>query len=136
MANEEVLQIKKQVEDHEKRLSELETLLQAKPEVGRKEVAIKELILAKKPKNDVQKALAIGYYLEKYQGLSCFNVRDLEDGFRAAKEKVPQNMSDKVQINVRKGHMMETKGKKNDLKAYVLTNTGEKYVENDFKKEK
>jgi len=136
MANEEVLQIKKQLEDHEKRLSELETLLQAKPEVGRKEVAIKELILAKKPKNDVQKALAIGYYLEKYQGLSCFNVRDLEDGFRGAKEKVPQNVSDKVQINVRKGHMMETKGKKNDLKAYVLTNSGEKFVENDFKKEK
>jgi hypothetical protein len=134
MASEKILQIQKQLENHEKRLSELETLLRAKPKVGGKAVAIKEFILAKRPKNDVQRALAIGYYLEKYQGLSSFNVRDLEDGFRAAKEKVPQNVPDKVQINVRKGHMMEAKEKKDGLKAYVLTNTGEKYVENDFKK--
>jgi hypothetical protein len=135
MTNKEVLEIKKKLENHEKRLSELETLLQAKPEVVRKGVAIKEFILGKKPKKDVQKTLAIGYYLERYQGLSSFNVRDLENGFRAAKEKVPENVPDKVQINVRKGHMMEAKEKKDNLKAYVLTNSGEKYVENDFKKE-
>ena len=134
-ANEDIVKIKKKLEEHENRISELESLFRTKPEAVKKEVSIKEFLLSKKPKNDVQKTLAIGYYFENYQGLSSFNAKDLESGLRTAKEKVPKNIQDKVLKNVKKGHMMEAKEKKDNLKAYVLTISGEQLVENDFNKD-
>lgn len=135
-SDEEIMEINKKLEEHEERISKLESLFQTKPEVVKKEVSIKEFILSKKPKSDIQKTLAIGYYLEKYEDSSSFNIRDLEKSFRAAKEKVPKNVGDKPQKNIKKGHMMEDGEKKDNLKAWSLTNSGEKYVENGFKKEK
>ncbi len=136
MAEDRIIRdILSKLEEHEKKISKLERLFEAKPEAGKKETSLKEFILSKKPKNDIQRTLAIGYYLEKHAGLTSFNVRDLDEGFRAAKEKVPKNMPDKVQKNISKGHMMEAKEKKDNIKAYVLTNSGEKCVENGFKKE-
>lgn len=135
-SDEEIMEMKKKLEEHEERISKLESLSQTKPEAVKKEVSIKEFILSKKPKNDVQKTLAIGYYLEKYDDLSSFNIRDLERSFRSAKEKAPKNVGDKVQKNIGRGYMMDAKEKKDKLKAWVLTNSGEKHVENGFKKEK
>ena len=136
VTNEDITEMKNKLEEHEKRISKLESTFQAKPETAAKKVSIKEFILSKKPKDHVHKALTIGYYLENYEGLSSFNVKDLERGFRAAKEKVPGNTWDKVLKNVQKGHMMEAEQKRDGMKAYVLTGTGEQYVDNDFKKEK
>lgn len=136
MSDEEIIEIKKKLEEHNERISKLESLFQAKPEAIRKEVSVKEFILSKKPKNDVQKTLAIGYYLEKYRRLPSFNVKDLESCFRDAKEKVPGNINLCVIANIGKGHTMETKEKKNNLKAWVLTDTGEKHIEGNFEKEK
>ncbi|MGB3906792.1 MAG: hypothetical protein WBB22_17945 [Anaerolineae bacterium] len=135
-SNEEIVQIAERLADHEKRISDLEAVLQKKPHVRSKPLSIKEFILQKKPRNDVQKALAIGFYLEQYEDYSSFNVTDLADGFRAAKERVPDNVGDKVQKNIRNGHMMVAKEKKDNLTAWTLTNSGEEYVENDFKKRK
>jgi len=132
MENEETIQIKKKLEEHEKRIIKLENLFQSKPEPVKKELSIKEFILLKRPNNDVQMTLAIGYYFEKYQGFPSFNVKDLESGFRTAKEKVPLNIPDKVQLNMKKGHMDEAKEKKDSIKAYYLTNSGEQFVENGF----
>lgn len=97
-----------------------------------KKLSIKEFIIEHIPKNGVQTTLAIGYYLEHYEGLSPFNIADLEQGFRAAKEPVPKNISDKTGMNTSNGHLMEEKGKKNGMKAWVVTRSGEQYVENNF----
>lgn len=129
-----IAEVKKVLEEHEKRISQLEGLSKAKPEPVTKKFSIKEFILSKKPGNDVQKALAIGYYFEKYEGFSSFNVQDLENGFRSAKEPVPENINDKVNKNIYKGHMMEAKQKKDDKMAWVLTNSGEEYIESGFKR--
>ncbi|MCK4353921.1 MAG: hypothetical protein KAW83_01590 [Dehalococcoidia bacterium] len=134
--DEEIAEIKKKLEEHDKRLSNLESLFQAKPEAIEKQISIKEFILSKKPKSDIQKTLAIAYYLERHKGLLSFNVKDLRGGFRNAREKVPENINVCVIKNIENGHMMETEEKKDKLKAWVLTNTGEEYVENDFEKEK
>ena len=136
MPDEGITEIKRKLQEYDKRISKLESLFQTKPETIRKEVSIKEFILSRKPKNAVQKTLAIGYYLERHGGLSSFNIRDLEKSFRTAREKIPQNVGDKVQKSIETGHMMEAKGKKDNLKAWVLTDSGETYVENDFKKER
>ena len=69
--SEEVVKTRKKLEEHEERISKLEKLLQTKKEVMKKRLSIKEFILQKKPRNDVQRALAISYYLENYEGFSC-----------------------------------------------------------------
>jgi len=132
--NDEFKKIKETLEKHEARISRLEKFFpETKPKMPKKKISIKEFILQKKPKNDIQKALAIGYYLEKYEDSTSFNAKDLEKGFRDAREKVPANVPDKIQKNIAKGHMMEAEKEKDGLKAYVLTSSGEKFVENDFK---
>lgn len=131
--NDELKKIKETLEDHEKRIALLEKASsEKKTRNAYKKVSIKEFILQKQPKNDVLKALAIGYYLEKYESFVSFNAKDIEKGFRDAREKVPPNVSDKIQKNVEKSHMMEAE-EKDGLKAYSLTNSGEKFVENNFK---
>ena len=130
---EEISELKRKLEEHEKRISALEGFWsQAKPKPSEKKISIKEFILQKKPKNDTQKALAIGYYLENFERFTSFNTRDVEKGFRDAREKVPPNVSDKIQMNISKDHMMDAGEEKDDLKAYVLTNSGERFVENNF----
>jgi hypothetical protein len=132
--NNEIKKIEETLENHEKRITILEkTLSETKPKMTTKKISIKEFILQKQPKNDILRTLAIGYYLEKNGGLASFNGKDIEKGFRDAREKVPLNVPDKIQKNIAKGHMMEAEEEKDGLKAYVLTNLGEKFVENDFK---
>lgn len=131
---EELKTIKKQLEDHEKRIASLEMRPQIEAEAKPKKLSIKEFMLSKKPRNEVQKVLVIGYFLENYEGYTSFNVKDLEDGFRSAKEPVPKNINLAVIGDVSKGHMMEDKTRKDKIKAWVLTNLGEQYVNSDFQK--
>lgn len=128
-------EISKILKDHEMRISQLESLFRSKPESVKKNLSIKEFILSKSPKYDVQKTLVIGYYLEKYDGLSSFNVKDIENAFRAAKETVPDNINYKIFKNIEKGYMMESKEKKDNLKSWTLTNSGEMFVESNLKEE-
>jgi hypothetical protein len=101
-----------------------------------KKLSLREFLLSKKPTDDVKKTLAIGYYLEKHEKLSSFNINDLEAAFERAKEKKPTNMNDKVNMNIRNGHLEETSEKKDSRKSWYLTNSGEQYVENGFKAQK
>lgn len=136
MVSDEIMRnVQKKLDDFEKRISKLESLFRTKPKAVKK-TSIKEFILSTEPKGDVQKSLAIGYYLEKYEGLSSFNVKDLEKGFRAAKEQVPKNINYKMIRNIAQGYIMEAKEKKDNRKAWVLTNSGEEYVKSNFKKER
>jgi hypothetical protein len=133
--SEDLERLGKSLDELEKRVSKIEALLESRPiDDLKKKLSIKEFILQKKPRNDVEKALAIAYYLERHEDFSCFNAMDIEKGFRDAKEVVPANVADKIQKNVAKGHMMEAEGKKDDHKAYVLTNSGDTLVEDDFGK--
>lgn len=136
MSENEIAEIKKKMEEHEERILRLEGLFQDKPETPKKKISINEFILSKKPNNDIQKTLAIGYYCEKHDGLSSFNAKDLKSGFKASKVgKSPPNINYTAIMNIKKGHMTEAKEKKDNFKAWVLTETGEKYVENGFKSE-
>jgi hypothetical protein len=103
---------------------------------SQKKLSLREFLLSKKPTGDVKKALAIGYYLEKHEELSSFNINDLEAAFERAKETKPTNMNDKVNMNIRNGHLEETSEKKDSRKSWYLTNSGEQYVENGFKTQK
>ncbi|MBR1122306.1 hypothetical protein JQ628_12340 [Bradyrhizobium lablabi] len=100
--------------------------------VEEKKLSLKEFLIERGPSNGVQKTLAIGYFLENYDGASPFNAADLERGFRAAREPVPPNINDKANLCVKKGHFMEHSEKKDSLKAWLVTRTGEGIVEAGF----
>ncbi len=137
MSNEELFEtIKKQLADYEKRISKLEALSETKPEPIAKKFSIKEFLLSKKPKDYPSKTLAIAYYLEKYEKLPSFNAKDVEKGFRLAREPLPKNINDNVNKNISKGYIMEAPEKKDNLTAWVLTSSGEIYVESSFEKKK
>lgn len=119
------------------RVSIIEELLQGstvKDTNSRKKLSLKEFLIEKNPTGDVQKAIAIAYFLENIEKVNSFNKGDIENGFRSAREKVPKNVSDKISMATKNGYFMEDKLSKNNLKAWVLTNTGIKYVESGFSK--
>jgi transcription termination factor NusB len=130
---DQIAELERKLSAHEKRLSILEGLFKTETEHVKKKLSIKEFILTKNVKDDQQNTLAIGYFLEKYENYISFNIRDLEQGFRDAKMKPPQNINDKVNKNIIKGYMMENREKKDNKKAWVITNTGEIFVEAGFK---
>ena len=137
MSVEDMLEaIKKQLENHEKRISDLEAKPDDKGETAIKKLSTREFLISKKPKTDVDKTLVVGYHLENYQDYSSFNIADIEVGFRSAKEPVPKNTNDTINKNIRKGFIMNAEDKKDNKQAWVLTNLGLQYVENDLKKPK
>lgn len=140
---EEIKEIKALLEKLERRVSKLEAVAvggepsseeQKKPD-EKKKLSVKEFLKEKKPKDYTQTALAIGFYLEKYERFPSFNTKDLENGFTAARETPPKNLNDTANMNANNKHTMECKEKKDKRKAWVLTRTGEDYVESGFKKE-
>ena len=135
MGNEGIADLLQKLEDHERRISKLEGMPEKKSAGEEKKMSVKEFILVKKPRNAVQKALVIGYYLEYLSGQESFNVKDLGEGFRLAKETSPKNMNDTVNMNIKNGHMMLAREKRDKLTAWIITNTGEKLVEEGLKTE-
>jgi hypothetical protein len=124
------------VEDITTRIAELEarvarleaaaTLAPTSP--AQKQLSLGEFLLSTSPKSDVDKALVIGYYLEQFEKTTPFTSKELEAAFRRAKEPPPVNTNETVNKNVRKGTIMEAREKKDGLKAWTLTNSGEARV--------
>ncbi len=127
--------IANRVEQLERRVAAIEALMSRTPDTptGAKPMSIREFVISKDPKTSVDTTLLIAYYLEKFAGVSPFNHDDLIRGFAEAKEPLPSNPSDMVYKNIRRGFLTETKEKKNGMKAWIVTNSGERFVENSLK---
>jgi hypothetical protein len=78
--------------------------------------------------------LAFGYYLEHYSGAKDFTPADINSLYYEAKME-NSNTSQMCTQNVRKGFMMEAKGKKGEKKRYVLTVSGEEYIKKKLSKQ-
>lgn len=119
----------------EQRITSLEKVLSAgrnETIQPRKPVAIQEFILSRKPRTEVERTLAIAYFLERIEGLASFTVDDLRDAYSRAKEPKPKNLNDAVNKSIRKGCMTEARERTGKLKAWIVTNTGEKLVISNF----
>lgn len=128
--------LEQQIADLQERVKRLEATLDKDntPTKARsnKNQSPKEFLMGKATKADTQKLLVLAYYLEHNQNLESFNVTDLEEVFRLAKEKPPKNINDTVNKNVTRGFLMEAKERKDMKKTWTLTNTGELQVENEL----
>ncbi len=99
-----------------------------------KKLSIREFLLKHPPTTDVQRTLAVGHYLETHEGMGSFTKADLEKGYRDAKHTLPSNMSMNIKHCITAGNMMEAKEKKANKTAYVVTATGEQFVDGGYKK--
>lgn len=97
-----------------------------------KEFSLKEFLISKNPKDDVERTALFGYYLENFRKYEIFNVKDITSCFREAREKVPDNVNDKISKCIGKDWIMESDKKKDDKKAFVMTRTGSEIIERNF----
>ncbi|MGB4057430.1 MAG: hypothetical protein WBK77_05045, partial [Alphaproteobacteria bacterium] len=105
----------------------------SKSSIG-KGLSIREFIQQLEVKKHTDITLAFGYYLEKHGSLSHFSPADINKCYYDAKME-SSNTSQMVIQNIKSGRMMEAKaGKVKGGKQYILTNSGEKFVETKFKK--
>lgn len=120
--------------DLEKRVSVLEGLLQSTSPaaVKMKKQSAREFLTTKKASSEPLKVLVFGYFLESHEGLQAFNVSDLDAAFRSAREAPPKNINDAVNKCVARGFLMEAREKKDSKKAWQLTSTGERFVEQEM----
>lgn len=128
-------ELEKRIEILEQKIKELENKFsngEIKTEATNKKVSIKEFLLTKKIDDDVKRTLVLAYYLEHIDNQSSINSEDLKKAFGLAKCKAPANINDKVNLNIKNGHLMEADEKKDSKKAWVLTATGEKFVETEL----
>jgi len=131
--------LKRYINDFEKRIAALEDIVgkikqkNSPSSFQGKKISIREFLIGRTPSDDVKMTLAIGYYFEKFEGFATFNSDDLQRGYESAKEKKPANINDKVNMNIKKGHMAEASEKKANRKAWYVTNSGEQFVKSNFK---
>lgn len=130
-------EINQKLEDHEKRIIKLEKFIAKGFEDKKleKKLSIREFLLTKKISTEVDKTLAIGYFMEKYTDLGFYNIKDFEKYFNKAKEKMPKNLNLAIYSNIKKGYISEVEEKKDNLKCWSLTKSGISFCENNFKKE-
>ncbi len=94
------------------------------PKTRKKAMAVAQFFKKVGPKTDVNRALAAGYYMERYKNEESFTAAEVYETIRAAKISPPGNPSDTIAKNVKKGYMMAA-GEKDGKRAFVLTTDGE-----------
>jgi hypothetical protein len=96
-------------------------------DVGGKKLAAAEFLKRISHTNQQDRALALGYYLEKVEGLTSFTTKELLEASRQAKYPF-SNISESVSRLVGRGLMMSA-GDKEGARAYSLTASGEQQIE-------
>jgi len=96
-------------------------------EQGGKKLSAAEFLRKVSAKNQTDRGLVLGFYIERMTGQSSFTTSEL--GELGIQTKQPfSNISDIVSRLVSRGLMM-TSGGKEGQRAYALTASGEEYVE-------
>lgn len=101
--------------------------------VGKK-MSIREFLNLYQPKTANDHGLVLGYYIETVEGQGYFNTDDLKRAFQSAKVIPPKNLNDMVNKNISKGFMMINTEMNFGKLSWMLTNTGEKHLEEGFSK--
>jgi hypothetical protein len=96
-------------------------------ETGGKKTSAAEFLKKSTVRNQIDRALALGYYLERVAGISSFTSSELAQLGKETKQPFA-NASDSVAKLTGRGLMMSA-GDKEGQRAYALTASGEAYVE-------
>jgi len=96
-------------------------------------LSLVEFLNAKNPKSHPDKVVAMAYYLHHYRGVKIFTVDDINECYSEARISRSANLNATINKNIAKGYIMEAQEKKENKKAWMITQTGERYVESNLK---
>lgn len=89
-----------------------------------KKISVSQFFRKLSTRTDVDRALAAGCYLEKYEKCESFTAGEVREVIRTAKINPPKNTNDSINANIKKGLIMAA-GDKDAKRAFVLTSDGE-----------
>jgi len=90
-----------------------------------------EFLAQKNTKTHFDRIMAILYY-HYHSGQESMTIRELQGAYSSVRVKAPRNFSDILAQGIRKGYVIEALSKKDGKKAWQITATGERYVEEDL----
>lgn len=90
-----------------------------------------EFLAAKKAETHPDRVVAIAYYYYHTMNGAGVTTKELADAYGRARIKKPQNYPDVIAACVRRGYLVEGE-RKDGMKSWVITRTGETHVEQDL----
>jgi hypothetical protein len=81
------------------------------------------------PQKHTDRVTVFAYWLFKVEKMELFNVKDIIDCYNKTRIPKPSNPNQIINQNVATHIFAETTEKKDGYKAWVITRTGEQYVE-------
>lgn len=113
-----------------KLLEERESTEQIKrPPPAIPKMQINELLASKNLKSHMDKVEAIAWYFLWQGSDDSVTRKDILDAYGKARMQKPQNLPDVINYSVRRGHLVDALEKKDGQKAWSITPTGERYIE-------
>ena len=81
------------------------------------------------PSKHTDSVAVFAYWLFKVEKMTTFNVQDIIECYDKTRKAKPSNVNQIINQNVASHVFAEASEKKDGLKAWVITRTGEEYVE-------
>ena len=89
---------------------------------------VSEFLAQRKISTETDRVVAILYH-QFHNGQESSTKAEILEAYSAARTRKPANLSDVIARCIRKGHIIEAPEKKESQKAWQITQSGEKYVD-------
>ena len=95
------------------------------------DMQIAEFLAQRRIDSHPDRVVAIAYYHYQRSEGQAITTRDLVEAYTRSRAKRPQNFPDVIASCVRKGYLVDG-GRRDGMKTWVVTGTGEAHVEQDL----
>lgn len=125
--SDELEELRQEIRKHEERIQQLEEALNDKVALD-KQLSMVEFVNNEcEPSSHKERVLAIGYYLEAYQGEESFTKNDIAEGYTRCGEG-EMNFSARTGDAVAEG-WLRIEDDEDNLRRWSVTKTGEQKIE-------
>lgn len=100
-----------------------------RPPAAIAKMQINELLASKNLKSHMDKVEAIAWHFLWQGSDDSVTRKDILDAYGKRRMQKPQNLTDVINYSVRRGHLVDALEKKDGQKAWSITPTGERYIE-------
>lgn len=98
-------------------------------QVTNPELSVVEFLRSKgNPKTHTDRVLVFCYWLHYFKKIDSYNVKDIETCYSEARIIQPKNLSDSLNKVQKKGYIMPVSDEKEKMKTWVITQSGEEYI--------
>src|SRR5579883_1485492 len=95
------------------------------------DVPVAEFLAQRRVDSHPDRVVAVAYYHYHRYGGQGVTTKDLVDAYTKARAKRPQNYPDVIASCMRRGYLVDG-GRRDGMKTWVITRTGETHVEQDL----